>query len=347
MMIVLTVMWRDIAICFPFVRKNDLGQRFSVQCRRVFKVEPQGGSTPLDINTLRIYCAVAAEGSITRAADRLHYVPSNVTARIRQLERELGVILLERHPKGVCLTSAGILFRMYAEKIVQLKDEAVDVLHDPVHVRGTLRIGAIESADATYMTDILAAYHHKFPDVTMHFVTAETPQLYEALKHRDIDGAVVDGPVDDLRLIQEPLYEERLVLISSLNRDISSLQTLSALPVLLPFATCSYGTRQAQWAQTEDIAFTHTMNVGTLDGIMACVAKGFGISVLPFSALAGSQYSGQLAWRPLKDPYGTVPIFFVRPNQRILSRPLDAFIGIMRHVIHMATKDDDISGDQS
>lgn len=298
-------------------------------------VKASGGHA-VDINALRIYCAVAAEGSITRAAHRLRYVPSNVTARIQQLERELGAVLLERHPRGVRLTSAGVVFRAYAEQIVQLGDQAMEVLHDPVHVTGDLRIGSIESAAALHMPDILTAFQQRHPGVTVHFATAETPGLYAALQHYEIDGAVVDGPVDDLQLAQEPLYDEHLVLVSARDRHPSSLQDLSRHPVLLPFAGCGYGTRLAQWGQSEGVVFPQTMEVGTLDGIIACVAKGFGISVLPLSAVVASRYSDRLAWRPLSGPYGRVPILFVRPRRWRPSRPLDAFLGVAREVMRHA-----------
>ena len=61
----------------------------------------------MDLSSLRIFSAVVAEGGITRAADRLHRVQSNVTTRIRQLEDELGVALFIREGKRLHLAPAG------------------------------------------------------------------------------------------------------------------------------------------------------------------------------------------------------------------------------------------------
>jgi DNA-binding transcriptional LysR family regulator len=67
---------------------------------------------------LRIFQMVAREGSITKAALRLDYVQSNVTARVQQLESELGTVLFFRHNRGMTLSSSGKTLLVYADKIV-------------------------------------------------------------------------------------------------------------------------------------------------------------------------------------------------------------------------------------
>ena len=71
----------------------------------------------LDLQALRIFKAVADEASITRAARQLHYVQSNVTTRLRQLEAELGVALFQRTAGRLVITPAGVTLRGYAERL--------------------------------------------------------------------------------------------------------------------------------------------------------------------------------------------------------------------------------------
>ncbi|MGV2788528.1 LysR family transcriptional regulator, partial [Clostridium perfringens] len=104
----------------------------------------------MESGDLRIFRAVAEEGSITRAAQRLQYVPSNVTGRIRQLEDRLQTALFIRSNRGMELTPAGERLVGYTRQILNLLDEAEKSVQAEDTPRGPLRIGAIESTAAAY-----------------------------------------------------------------------------------------------------------------------------------------------------------------------------------------------------
>lgn len=82
----------------------------------------------MESTDLKIFMKTAHAGSISKAADHLGYVQSNVTAHIKNLESELNTSLFTRHNKGVSLTKDGELLLTYAEKILALLDEAVSVM---------------------------------------------------------------------------------------------------------------------------------------------------------------------------------------------------------------------------
>ena len=82
----------------------------------------------MESSDLRVFEAVARLGSITAASDELHTVQSNVTARIRALEDQLGTALFRRHSRGVVLTRAGERLLPYAVQIAQLLKDAVNIV---------------------------------------------------------------------------------------------------------------------------------------------------------------------------------------------------------------------------
>jgi DNA-binding transcriptional LysR family regulator len=88
----------------------------------------------MDLSDLRIFTAVVREGGVTRAAEKLNRVQSNVTTRIRQLEEDLGVDLFLREGKRLHLAPAGQLLLGYADRLLALADEARISLRDPVPV---------------------------------------------------------------------------------------------------------------------------------------------------------------------------------------------------------------------
>lgn len=99
----------------------------------------------MDLLTLNTFSAVARHGSVSGAASELHTVQSNVTMRLKQLESDLAVPLFIRHSRGVTLTSAGITLLGYAQRVSSLVTEAEAATRDDGTVRGTLRIGSMES----------------------------------------------------------------------------------------------------------------------------------------------------------------------------------------------------------
>jgi len=120
----------------------------------------------MDLAALRIFSAVVREGGVTRAAERLHRVQSNVTTRIRQLEDDLGVDLFIREGKRLHLAPAGQVLLGYADRLLALAEEARSAVKDP-RPRGVLRLGAMESTAAVRLPETLNEYHRLYPEVTL------------------------------------------------------------------------------------------------------------------------------------------------------------------------------------
>ena len=124
----------------------------------------------MDLSDLQIFCTVVHEGSVTRAAERLRRVQSNVTTRIRQLEEDLRVTLFIREGKRLHLAPAGQVLLGYAERLLALADEARGAVHDE-QPRGTFRLGAMESTAAVRLPGLLSEYHRRHPGVVLELRT--------------------------------------------------------------------------------------------------------------------------------------------------------------------------------
>ena len=132
----------------------------------------------MDSESLRIFCAVAAELSITNAAARLGRVPSNVTTRIQQLEADMGVALFVRTGKRIALSGAGERFQDYATRMLALEDEARQAVTGG-RDGGSLRIGSMESTAASRLPAVLAGYHGQQAVTRLTLKTGRSPELVE------------------------------------------------------------------------------------------------------------------------------------------------------------------------
>src|SRR4051794_29470061 len=118
--------------------------------RYIIKSDFKNGGSLLDSRELRIFYEVAVQGSITKAAESLGYVQSNVTARIRHLEKEVNTPLFYRSKKGMVLTQAGKNLLVYAGKVIQLLEEALKSVQYTQVPSGPLSIGSLETTAAVH-----------------------------------------------------------------------------------------------------------------------------------------------------------------------------------------------------
>ena len=137
----------------------------------------------MDIRSLRYFAAVAQTGHMTRAAEQLGIQQPPLSQQIKTLERQLGVQLFKRHPRGVALTEAGRLFQV----------EALQLLADMEAMRarmkrvaegqaGVLRVGFTSSAAAhRFVPDALRDFREQHPGVELQLREANAAELTEAL----------------------------------------------------------------------------------------------------------------------------------------------------------------------
>ena len=166
----------------------------------------------MDTSDLKIFATVARCNGMNRAAAALNTVQSNVTARVRALERKIGCALFDRHSRGVALTAAGQRLLPYAEQILHLLAEAQGAAKDDGEPAGGLTLGSLESTAALRLAPVLSRFVAAYPKVDLVLRTGTTAELIEAVRARRLQGAFVCGPVDDGELEIATMFTEELVL---------------------------------------------------------------------------------------------------------------------------------------
>ena len=166
--------------------------------------------TRLSLDQVRAFLAVVRAGGVRRGAQALHLSQPAVTARIRALEDALARTLFDRSPSRMTLTRDGELFFGYAEKFEHLTQMVERTLVDPASVDGWLRIGASETVTQCWLPDFVARLSRLYPKVQVELTVDISSSLREALLAREIDLALLLGPisefsVDNLDLPPVPL----------------------------------------------------------------------------------------------------------------------------------------------
>jgi DNA-binding transcriptional LysR family regulator len=271
--------------------------------------------------SLRLFRAVARSGSVGAAAEVVNSVPSNVSARVRKLEDELGAVLFVREPRGMRLTPAGELLLDYAERILALTEEARDAVREAVGEGGSLRLGSMETTAALRLPPLLAAFHHAHPKVTLTLTTGTSEGQVRAVLDRQVDFAFVGGPVRHERIKGGPVFAEELVL--AVPAGVRSVEAANTKAMLVFRAGCAYRARTEAWLRARGEAPRRVMEFGTLDGLLGCIAAGMGVSLLPRSIVERPQHMGQI--EALAIPDARVDTWMIQHEDTVETGAMRAF----------------------
>jgi DNA-binding transcriptional LysR family regulator len=249
----------------------------------------------MDLVALRIFKAVAEQGGVTKAAAALHRVQSNVTTRVKQLEQHLGARLFDRHGRRMVLSAEGKVLLEYADRLLRLSSEAQAALKGRTP-HGVLRIGALESTAATRLPPVLARYHRDYPAVRLELVTGTTAALAEKVRREELEAAFIAEPFAAAGLQTRHVFTEELVLITARGHPRVSVPADLAQRTLLAFTTgCAYRRRLEMWLGRSNVAADRVMEYGSYAAIIACVAAGAGVAVVPKSVLRATGMEAQVA----------------------------------------------------
>ena len=281
----------------------------------------------MDAADLRVFEAVARLGGMNRAAAELNTVQSNVTARIRLLEDELGAPLFERHPRGVTLTPAGQRLLPFAVRVRHLLEDARRAVEDDGAPRGALTIGSLETTAALRLSPLLSAYVATYPEVDLVLRTGTTGELIEEVLARRLEGAFVCGPVNHPELEAEAVFHEELALVTAPSvRTLDELLGRGDLKIVVLRAGCSYRQRLETILAARGAVGTRVLEFGTLEAILGCVAAGLGVTLLPRSVVDAAWRDRRVAVHELPAPEARVETLFIRPRDAFVSTALAAFL---------------------
>ena len=262
----------------------------------------------MELRHLRYFVAVAEEGHITRAAERLGIQQPPLSQQIQALERELETQLFRRKPRGVELTPAGQALLDEARAILARTDEAVAAVKRTARGEaGRIGIGFTSSASFhPFLPRAIRAFRETHPLVALALEESGTTELVDALRTQSLDVAFVRSPVgesDDLFI--RPLLEEAMVAALpsghplSTGRDPLPLAALASETFILYRRPVGPGLHDAIIAACDRAGFSPTIGqeAPRMLSTLSLVAAGLGVTVVPAS-MSRLEAEG-VAYRPL------------------------------------------------
>lgn len=276
--------------------------------------------TPLDLDQLQTFIAIADIGSFTRAADKVHRTQSAVSMQMRRLEERIGKPLFEKDGRGNRLTEEGERLLSYARRLIQLNRETLAAFDDR-RLEGTIRIGTPDDYADRFLPEIMARFARSNPRVELTVTCEPTPGLVDHIKRGNLDLAIITH--DDSRGQSEVVRREPLLWVTSANH---ATHEQDVLPMAFGRPTCIWRRAACEMLDRTGRDYRILFTSFSATVITAAVLSGLAISVLPECALRpGMRVLGEA------DGFGPLPDCKIGIMRGHASRP-DLVEALARHI---------------
>ena len=245
----------------------------------------------MTLDQLQTFRWVARLGGVRRAAEQMHLSQPAVTARLQALEDTLRVRLFERSARGVVLTREGELLRGYAEQMVFVQQEIRQRVSDPTGLEGLFRVGASETIAETWLPRFLERLSQEYPRLSLELTVDISVNLRDALLARQLDLALLMGPVSVYSVNNVALPSFELGWYRAASRPDPDFLTT---PVI------SYARNTRPYRElVEELSTRHGPGVrvfscASLSASIRMIAAGIGVGVIPTALAQEGLAAGQL-----------------------------------------------------
>jgi len=306
----------------------------------------------MELRELTAFREVARQSSFSRAASRLGYVQSTVSAQIQALERELGVRLFDRLSRTVTLTVAGQALLPHAERLLELaveaKAAAAGAVADGGALAGTITVSAPESLLTYRLPSVLSPFRTQHPRVTIELRPTAIGRFRGETRRAIATGTadlafVLDTPLDVAGFASELLLYEPISVIAAPEHRLAAARDvapgdLNGEALLLPEAPgpgCAYRSQFERQLADGHVTTGGTLEFASIETAKQCAVAGMGISVLPSVAVEAEVAAGRLVRLAWAEPF-TVYTQIVWNDRRSISPAMAAFIAAAQDALACA-----------
>jgi DNA-binding transcriptional LysR family regulator len=192
----------------------------------------------------------------------------------------------------------------------------------------------METTAAARLPRLLASFHARYPEVDLTLETGPTAHLVQRVADFTLDAALVGGQVDHPALQGRTVFEEDLVLITRRDHPrVRDPRDVSDTMMLVFRAGCSYRRRLEQWLESGGVSPRRTLEFGTFEGIVACVAAGMGVSLMPRVLVEDRRLRDSVAVHALPPRFSRIPTMLVWNKQVEHHAAREAFFEVMEGAI--------------
>lgn len=279
----------------------------------------------MNVRFLETFIWVARLRSFSATAERMNATQAAISARIASLEDELGVKLFDRSGRDVTLTSEGLTALERAETIVRLTQRLCSDLRDPATLRGTLKVGVIDTISHTWLVQLIELVRQRYPNIRLQLYADTSLVIAEHIMRHEVDLGLLMGPVAGPSVANIDLCSYGCIWAASPSLPIPEgrlgPKELGAYPIIsFPPASTPHQTLLRQFREFEDdeVLFYTSNSLAT---IIRMVRDGIGVAALPTVLVQDEIADGSLHVLDVEPTFPPIPLHacFVEGGHSLLA----------------------------
>jgi len=260
----------------------------------------------MDLGQLEVFLTVTREGKFSRAAEKLHRTQSAVSQSIHKLEEDVGELLFDRSSRDGGLTDAGRVLQEYAERLLNLRNDATGALAELRELqRGKLAIAANEFT-ALYLLPVLAEFRRLHPMIRIMVQRSLGSHIPgDVLRHTSELGVLTYDP-EEPRLHSIVVYLDELIFVVPPTHPLAaesqvSIRQLGAESFVAHIVSSPYREKVIQTFKRHKTPLHMDIELPTLQAIKRFVAMGNGVALLPEISVENELTRGELVRIPVRE----------------------------------------------
>jgi DNA-binding transcriptional LysR family regulator len=240
----------------------------------------------MDSHLLKVFVTVAKKGNISQAAIELDCAQSNVTSRIKQLEKNLDIKLFNRVAKGVKLTYEGEKLYPDAVEIIHKIEEAEAKIRN-LNRQEVLKVSSTQANAPIRLVPFISKLKKDFPEKKIELYTNTSLLVLEAILNYDIDIGFICGKIEhkDIQILKE--FEEELYIVEAQSQNVQNC-------VFTYIDSCIYYIYFSSLLRSEGNNDFETVTIENYETILACIELGMGKAILPINLIKKYGYENKL-----------------------------------------------------
>jgi len=292
----------------------------------------------MDLQRLQTFRTVATLMNFSQAAEVLHYSQSTVSAQIKTLENEIGILLFKRIGKSVRLTEAGAKMLVYADKLLTIEEEAVAEVTGRNKVSGLLTLRMPQTVATHYLPRILCDYQPRFPGMRLDITSCALHSLEHELRIGTVDLAFLFADTIGAKNLEcELLRIEPLAIVTHPSHPLTARKSvdfkdLEGQVLLFPKSDCGYRMIFEQALATERVTPATVIEMNNIEAIKQTIRAGIGVTIIPEIAIRIDVEKEEMARVCWADDLET-GLLMIHYKDKWRSPAVEAFMETMRRFV--------------
>ncbi len=297
----------------------------------------------MEFRQIQYFITLYEDGSVTRAARRLHIVQSALSMQMAKLEAEVGQRLFVRTPQGMQPTPEGRrLYRLFLPVVTGYQRAREQVVGATGELSGEVRFGMIATIAQGVLVDAILEFSPAHPKVELSMTDGFSGDLIDAVALGQLDAAVINKPRRALTLKSETIADEDLLLVMGpAHADVPASLRFSGMSALkLVFPTRRHGLRGIieNFAEAEDVHLSPSLEIDSISAILKLVRESDFCTLLPHVAVRGLLERAEVKVHRFVSPRLRRQIVAVTDPSRPLNPAAAAFLSVLRrHLVSLGS----------